>query len=61
MGRFLLADPTAGVLKLPQPFRMIDKILSGIVDDASDRGMARDLRRLELVHDGAAWLDAPVG
>lgn len=46
MGRFLLADPTAGVLKLPQPFRMIDKILSGIVDDASDRGMARDLRRL---------------
>ena len=40
MGRLLDAvasvDPTRGVCKLPQPFRAIDKLLSGIVDDADD-------------------------
>lgn len=50
MGRLLdaavEADPTYGVLKLPQPFRMVDKILSGIVDDAADRAVAREQRRL---------------
>ena len=39
MGRLLdeavTVDPTAGVHRLPQPFRMIDKILSGVVDDAA--------------------------
>lgn len=50
MGRLLdaavTADPTAGVHRLPQPFRMIDKILSGVVDDAADKAVARERRRL---------------
>ena len=50
MGRLLDAavtvDPTAGVHRLPQPFRMIDKILSGVVDDAADKAVARERRRL---------------
>ena len=50
MGRLLdeavTVDPTAGVHRLPQPFRMIDKILSGVVDDAADKAVARERRRL---------------
>ena len=50
MGRLLdeavTVDPTAGVHRLPQPFRMIDKILSDVVDDAADKAVARERRRL---------------
>ena len=50
MGRLLDAvasvDPTRGVCKLPQPFRAIDKLLSGIVDDAANVAIERELARL---------------
>ena len=39
------ADPTAASTSSPQPFRMIDKILSGVVDDAADKAVARERRR----------------
>ena len=50
MGRLLArvaaTDPAAGVCKLPQPFRMIDKLLSGIIDDATNLALERERRRL---------------
>lgn len=50
MGRLLArvaaTDPAAGVCKLPQPFRMIDKLLSGIIDDATNLALERERQRL---------------
>lgn len=43
-----LWDPAGAVDKLPQPFRMIDKILAGIVEQVVDLiGKREHQRRLE--------------
>ena len=52
MGRLLdgLKDaeynPHSAVCKLPQPFRMLDKLLSRLVDDAVNLAVERDEARL---------------
>ena len=52
MGRLLdgLKDaeynPHTAVCKLPQPFRMLDKLLSRLVDDAVNLAVERDEARL---------------
>ena len=57
MGRLLnlvAPDPGAAVSRLPQPFRMIDKLASGIIQSAIDLAVQKESEKLaaEQLRDG---------
>lgn len=53
MGRLLnivAPDPAAAVCRLPQPFRMIDKLVSGIIQSAIDTAVQTESEKLAAEH-----------
>ena len=65
MGRLLnlvAPDPAAAVSRLPQPFRMIDKLVSGIVQGAIDRAVQTESEKLaaEELRDGTKVRAMPI-
>lgn len=57
MGRMLnlvTADPGAAVCRLPQPYRMIDKLVSGVIQTAIDQAVQSESEKLaaEELRDG---------
>lgn len=52
--KLAVADPAAAACRLPQPYRMIDKLVSGIVETAIDRAVQAESEKLaaEELKDG---------